>query len=59
MPLMTYGGSSLLVRNGAIGTTVACCCACPVGTIVSVAWYWLLLCMSCRNDRVSRLVLVS
>ena len=40
MPLMTYGGFALLVRNGAIGTSVACCCGCPVGTVVPVAWYW-------------------
>lgn len=40
MPLMTYGGASLLVRNGAIGTSVACCCNCGVGTLVWFAWYW-------------------
>ena len=40
MPLMTYGGASLLVRNGAIGTSVACCCSCPTGTVVIFAWYF-------------------
>lgn len=42
MPLMTLGRGTLLVRNGAIGTTVACCCGCPTGTVVIFAWYFYL-----------------
>jgi hypothetical protein len=40
MPLMTLGRGTLLVRDGAIGTTVACCCDCGVGQVNVMAWYW-------------------
>lgn len=38
--LMTYGGSSLLIRGGALATSIACCCNCPIGTIVYWAFYF-------------------
>ena len=40
MQLMKYGGQ-LLVRNGSLATSAACCCvACPIGTLDLFAFYF-------------------
>ena len=38
--LMTYGGNALLVRGGALATSIACCCNCAVGIVIPIAWYF-------------------
>lgn len=40
MPLMTYGGVNLLVRNGQLTTHPRCCCSCPVGQLAIWAYYF-------------------
>lgn len=38
--LITYGGSSLLIRDGELATSLNCCCGCPVGVLGIWAYYF-------------------
>ena len=39
MQLMLYNGG-ILTRDGALATSIACCCGCPIGQLAVWAYYF-------------------